>query len=144
MEKFESVAFLIQSRKENMLPQTEAPSTEDHKIRRKRVALKFLKIFWVVLCLSGLVYQTVLVSEQYFSYLTSSEVTVTNEMQKNETLPAFTICVSVMRILNIPALGMEGLCMFSARDPKQLERDIWDCGYKLRKRKCCKQICQQV
>ena len=115
-----------------MLPQKEALQTiSDHRIRRKRVALKSLKIFWVVLCLSGLVYQTVLVSEQYFSYLTTSEVTVTNQIQNNETLPAFTICVEQYRILNISALESDGICNFSTSNPKQLHRDIRDCRDKL-------------
>ena len=99
---------------EKMLPQTESPPTEDYKIRRKRVALKSLKIFWIVICLSGLVYQTILVSEQYFSYLTSSTVTVSNGPQKNETIPAITVCLNVWDILNIQLLKKDNICSNNA------------------------------
>ena len=97
-----------------MLPQTEAPPIGDHKIRRKRVAFKSLKIFWMVLCLSGLVYQTVLVSEQYFSYLTTSTVTVSNGPQKNETIPTMTVCSDVYDILNIRLLRKDNICSKNA------------------------------
>ena len=99
---------------EKMLPQTESPPTEDYKIRRKRVALKSLKIFWIVLCLSGLVYQTVLVSEQYFSYSTSSTVTVSNGPQRNETFPAITVCLRVEHMANIQLLKKDDICSKNA------------------------------
>ena len=59
--------------------------------------MKLLKISWIVLCLAGLVYQTVLISNQYFSYATSSEVTVTNNHYGSS--PAITVCFHIASII---------------------------------------------
>ena len=72
--------------------------------------MKVAKILWVTLCSAGLLYQVSIISRQYFAYLQSSEVTVSNSPQADSDIPALTYCVEGTDIVKIDLLNSDGIC----------------------------------
>ena len=66
----------------------------------------------------GLIYQTVVISKQYFAYSTSSEVTVSNSRQSELEIPAITYCSVLYQVLNASLLNSAGFC--NIRDTNSL------------------------
>ena len=84
----------------------------------KTLALGFLKIAWMVSCLAGLVWQSVLVSNEYLSYSTTSEVTVSNDPGLESNIPAVTFCIPIWHVLDFYRLKRDGIC--SIQDPNRV------------------------
>ena len=82
--------------------------------QRHRVAFRCLNVLWMMSCLSGLIYHMELVSEQYFSYSTTSEVTVSDDPQKNETIPSILLCNNLIDMLDQKRLTKDGFRKFNS------------------------------
>ena len=90
--------------------------------------IKVLKTLLLVSCLTGLAYQTLVISQQYFTYSTASEVTASNSPHKESDIPAVTYCMNSLKILDLGLLKKDFNCSLTQYpDPYKPKKGcFWD------------------
>ena len=71
---------------------------------------KICSLLWTISCIAGLIIQIVIVSQQYFSYSTSSGVTVSNKQQSLEDIPGLTFCLEFYYMIKLDLIKADYNC----------------------------------
>ena len=85
------------------------PARKSFKINPKEIYLhKGMKRLWFVICFIGMVVQNLLVTVEYFKYVTTTEVLM--ELENEFTPPAFSICALTGDLINHKAFPVGHSC----------------------------------
>ena len=71
--------------------------------------MKLLRRVWLLICLIGLISQTIMVTQQYLKFDTITQVMI--EYEKKFHPPSFSYCVQVHDIMIMDRIQRDGLCL---------------------------------